>query len=68
MPPFENDVPLVLTAYYYVFLKACPKLDRMTHFGSHGNWFRCFLRWLKTLFSIKTSNQRRCTNDIIFGI
>ena len=42
MPPFENDVPLVLTAYYYVFLKACPKLDHMAHFGLHGNCFRCF--------------------------
>ena len=42
MPPFENHVPLVLTAYYYVFLKACPKLYHMTHFGFHGNHFRYF--------------------------
>ena len=49
-PPFENYVSLVLTAYYYIFLKACPKLHHVTHFGFHDNSFRCFLRWLKTLF------------------
>ena len=41
-PPFENNVSLVLTAYYSVFLKACPKLDHMPHFGFHGNCFRIF--------------------------
>ena len=68
MPPFENHVPLVLTAYCWVFLKACPKLDHMTHFGFHGNHVRCVSRWLKYLISTKTSNQRHCTNCIIFGI
>ena len=42
VPPLENHVPLVLTAYCKVSLKACPKLDHMTHFGFHGNCFRCF--------------------------
>ena len=28
--------------------------------------FYMFLRWLKTLFSTKTSNQRHCTNGISF--
>ena len=52
--PFENHVPLVLTAYCEVFLKACPKLDHMTHFGFHGNWFRCFLGGSKLFFPTKT--------------
>ena len=68
VPPFENHVPLVLTAYCKVFLKACPMLDHMTHFGFHGNYVKCVLRWLKHLCSTKTSNQRYCTNCIIFGI
>ena len=38
VPSFENHVPLVLTAYYKVFLKACQKLHHMTHFGFHGNF------------------------------
>ena len=42
LPPFENYVPLVLTPYCLVFLKACPKLDHTTHFSFHGNCFRCF--------------------------
>ena len=67
MPPFENHVPLVLTACYLVFLKACPKRDHMIHFGSIATVLGV-LRWLKTLFSTKTSNQRHCTNGIIFGI
>ena len=37
VPPFENHVPLVLTAYCKVFLKACPKIDHRTDFGFHGN-------------------------------
>ena len=54
MPPFENHVPLVLTAYCSVFLKACPKLDHMymTHFCFHGNHFRCF-KVPQSLFSTK---------------
>ena len=43
-PLVENHVPLVLTAYYLVFLKASPKLflkaypklDHRTHFGFHS--------------------------------
>ena len=50
MPPFENHVPLVLTAYYKLFLKVCPKLDPMTHFDFHGNCFRCFLGGSKLFF------------------
>ena len=65
MSPFEKLVPLVLTAYYYVFLKACPKLDHMPHFGFHGNLFRCF-KVAQDTFSTKTSYQRYCTNGIIF--
>ena len=42
VPPFENHVPLVLTAYFSVFLKACPKLNHMTHFGFHGNCLSVF--------------------------
>ena len=42
VPPFENHVPLVITAYYLVLLKAGPKLDHMTRFSFHGNHFRCF--------------------------
>ena len=43
VPPLENHVPLVLTAYCFVFLKDCPKLDQMTHF----RFYRNRLRWLK---------------------
>ena len=67
VPPFENHVPLVLTPYCLVFLKACPKLNHMTHFGFHGNHLSV-LMWLKGIFSTKTSNQRHCTNGNSFGI
>ena len=50
--PFENHVSLVLTAYCKVFLKACPKLDHMTHFGFHGNCLGVF-KVAQTLFSQK---------------
>ena len=60
-------VPLVLTACCYVFLKACPKLDHMTHFHFHGNRFKCF-KVAQRYFSAKTSNQRHCTNGKSFGI
>ena len=50
--PFENHVSLVLIAYYYVFLNACPKLDHMTHLGVQENRFRCF-RCSKVFFSKK---------------
>ena len=41
MPLFENHVPLVLRPYNLVFLKVCPKLGHMTHFGFHGNRLKC---------------------------
>ena len=57
MPPFENHVPLVLTASYFVFLKARPKLDHMTHFGFHGNRFRCFKVAQNSFFLQKPPTQ-----------
>ena len=65
--PFENHVPLLLILSCLVFLKACPKLDHMTHFSFHGNRFSV-LRWLKVIFYTKCANQRHCTNGIIFSI
>ena len=53
MPPFENIVPLELTACYSVSLKACSKLDHMTHFGFHGNRFQRFSGGSKVFFSTK---------------
>ena len=41
VPPIENHVLLVLTAYYQIFLKVCSKLDHMTHFCFDGNGFMC---------------------------
>ena len=32
------------------FLKACPKLDHMTHFGFHGNRVRCVFRMAQIFF------------------
>ena len=58
---FENYVALVLAAYYQVFLKACRKLDHMTHLGFHGARFRCFSRWVKTLFFL----QKPLTKDTV---
>ena len=49
------------------FLKACPKLDHMAHFGFHINRFKCF-KGGSNVFATKTSNQRHCTNGITFGI
>ena len=46
---FEISVPIGLTLYYLIFLKAYPKFDHMTHFGFHGNRLSV-LRWLKSLF------------------
>ena len=59
MPPFENYVPLVLTPYCLVFLKACPKLDHMMHFGFHGNHYECF-KVTQSSFPTKTK-----TNDTV---
>ena len=56
MPPFENHVPLVLTPYGLVFLKACQKLHHMTHSRFHGNRFKC-LRWLKGIFLQKPKTK-----------
>ena len=42
VPPIENQIPLLLTAYYYIFLKACPKLDHMTQFRFHSKTIKCF--------------------------
>ena len=53
VPPFENHVPLVLATYYSVSLKACPKLDHMTHFGFHGNHVRCVFEVAQTSFFFK---------------
>ena len=53
MPPVENRVPLVLTAYRQVFLKACPKLDHITHFGFHGNHVKCAFKVAQTSFPQK---------------
>ena len=61
MPLFENRVPVVLTLYCLVFLKACQKLDDMTHFGFHGNCFKCF-KLAQRYFSTKTSNTTHSTN------
>ena len=46
---FEKHVPLVLTAYCLVFLKACPKRNHMTQFCFHG-YRLSILRWLKIIF------------------
>ena len=42
VPPSENHVPLILTPYCLIFLKVCSMLDHLTHFGFHGNRFKCF--------------------------
>ena len=36
-------------AVCFFFLKVCPKIDHMTHFGLNGKIFKC-LRWLKAFF------------------
>ena len=45
VPPFENHVPLILTANYLVVLQASPKLDLMTHLGFQGmkSWVKCHI-------------------------
>ena len=48
--PSENHAHLVLTAYCYVFLEACPKLDQMTNFGFHGKPFQVVLGCSKVFF------------------
>ena len=52
-PPFENLVTLLLTAYYEVFLKACPKFDHMTQFGFHGNRVWCIFKVAQIFISTK---------------
>ena len=54
--PFENHVPLLLTPYGLVFLKACPKLAQMTHFRFHGNRLTCF-KVAQSSFSTKPQTK-----------
>ena len=50
MRPSENHFALVLIAYCLVFLKACPKLDHMTHFGFHDNRVMCVFKVAQIFF------------------
>ena len=59
MPPFENHVPVALTPYSKVLLKACPELDHMTHFGFQDNRLSVLIKVAQKYFSTKILNQRQ---------
>ena len=46
--PSENHILLALTSCWLIFLKACPRLDHMTHFGFHGNQVKCVFKVAQT--------------------